>query len=222
MERPRTPGKNYVVITYQHSTAEHTPEEHMEKSNGKKKKRIPDHFTSEFHRFGGTDPQVPDDWLKDFTGALVIQPRNPNHRPDFKVWIGRTEMVLKDVLRAEDPDGELVRIKVPEEEMVCGGDVLREAFSIKTLDIAALTQFLWELQGRQMREEEEWEKQQQQRKRERRRRYQKRKRARQKVERQAKADAASQDSVASRRSDEVSTKNGSEAVQEPPSPQPRA
>ena len=220
MERPRTPGKENLGITYQQSTAETIAfGEHMGKQNDKAQRR--DHFTSEFHRFSGDTPGT----LKDFTGALVLQPRNPNHRPDFYLWFGRTELVWRDVLRAQDAEGESVRISVPEEEVVCTGDVLVDAVSIKNLDIPAFTSFLWELQRRQVREEEEWERKQKERKRERRRRHQKRKRARKKAERQARQAQAepTQGPVASRRSDEDSTKDEPtrEAVQDP-HPRPRA
>ena len=188
----------------------------MGKQHDKAKRR--DHFTSEFHRFSDETPGS----LKDFTGALVLQPRNSNHRPDYYLWFGRTELVWKDVLRAKDPEGDPVRIKVPEEEAVCTGDVLVDAVSIKNLDIPKLAAFLMELQRRQVREEEEWETARTERKRERRRRHQKRKRARKKAERQAKTEPP-QIPVASRRSDEDSTKDEPtrEAVQDP-HPRPRA
>lgn len=161
------------------------------------KKKRGDHFTSEFHTFKQDVPGS----LKDFVGALVTQPRNPNHRPVYKVWIGRTESVLKEVLRAEGPDGDLIKIQVPQEEVVCTGDVLVDAIDIRNLDIPSMTKFLTDLQKRQEREEIAWERAQKERKRERRRRYQKRKRARKKAERQAAAKTVSQDQVASRRSD---------------------
>lgn len=152
------------------------------------KRKLPDHYVSDLRRLGGNGAGA----LEDYTALRVVQPRNPQARPNYRVMLGRLEFRMLESLRAEDENGELETVYMPWEDLVYTGDLLVDAVSVEHIDIDHLCKELRELQARQHSEMAEYIERKRARKREHRRRYNARKKEKEKKKRGPKTETASQ------------------------------